>query len=172
MNSMSDLFHEEIPFDYIARIFKIMNQAWWHVFQILTKRSERLSFVSEKLNWSRNIWMGVSVENERYLHRIAHLQTVPASVRFLSLEPLLGPIPNLPLDGIDWVIAGGESGPRSRPVKAEWLRGVRDDCIENKTPFFFKQWGGVWKSRQGRQLDGQIWNEFPRFDDANITKHP
>ncbi|MCI0417246.1 phage Gp37/Gp68 family protein [bacterium] len=161
VNSMSDLFHEEIPFDYIERIFEVMNTAPHHLFQILTKRSERLAEAGTKLRWSHNIWIGVSVESEKYIRRICDIQKVPAFVRFLSLEPLLGPISFLPLDGIHWVIAGGESGPHARPMRIEWIRQIRDNCLNKRVPFFFKQWGGVWKSRTGRMLDGREWDEFP-----------
>jgi protein gp37 len=161
VNSMSDLFHEEVPFNYIAKIFKIMNNSPRHVFQILTKRSERLAAVGANLYWSSNVWMGVSVENQKYTQRIANLTAVPAAIKFLSLEPLIGRINSLPLKGIHWVIAGGESGPQSRSVKAEWIREIRDQCIHQHVPFFFKQWGGVRKSRTGRVLDGKTWDEFP-----------
>lgn len=161
VNSMSDLFHEQVPFNYISKIFEVMNNSPRHIFQILTKRSERLAELGNKFHWSRNVWIGVSVENQHYTHRIADLRIVPACVRFLSLEPLIGPINILPLRGIHWVIAGGESGPRSRSVKPEWIREIRDQCIHDQVPFFFKQWGGVRKSRTGRVLDGKTWDEFP-----------
>lgn len=161
VNSMSDLFHEEIPFTFISRIFEVMNKSRRHTFQILTKRSQRLSEVASKLPWSSNVWIGVSVENQRYTDRISDLRSVPASVRFLSLEPLIGPINTLPLNGIHWVIAGGESGPRARSVSAEWIREIRDQCIREHVPFFFKQWGGIRKSKTGRTLDGKTWDEFP-----------
>jgi protein gp37 len=161
VNSMSDLFHEQVPYSYISRIFDVMNNSSRHVFQILTKRSERLAELGHKLHWSSNIWIGVSVENQQYTYRIADLRGVPASVRFLSLEPLIGPINILSLRGIHWVIAGGESGPRSRSVKPEWIREIRDRCIHDQVPFFFKQWGGVRKSRTGRILDGKTWDQFP-----------
>lgn len=161
VNSMSDLFHSEVPFEFIHDVFQVMEEASWHQFQILTKRADRLAEIWRELPWPENVWMGVSVENQDYVHRISQLQDVPASVRFLSVEPLLGPIPNLPLDGIDWVIAGGESGPGCRPIEADWVREVRDHCQLQRVPFFFKQWGGVQKKRFGRDLDGRTWDEMP-----------
>lgn len=161
VNSMSDLFHENVPEDYIACVFRTMTRAHWHVFQVLTKRAERLEKLAERLPWPRNVWMGVSVESVEYTWRIAHLERVPAAVRFLSVEPLLGPIPRLPLRGIDWVILGGESGPNARPMKAAWAEQIRDRCLRMNVPFFFKQWGGVWKKRTGRVLDGMTWDEMP-----------
>ena len=162
VNSMSDLFHEQVPMEYIQQVFAVMRDARWHTFQILTKRGDRLHVDAEKLEWPPNVWMGVSVESSEYLHRIEQLQTVPAAIRFLSIEPLLGPIPNLILTNIEWVIVGGESGPGARPMEASWVRAIRDRCSEEKVPFFFKQWGGVWKSRQGRILDGRTWDDMPR----------
>lgn len=161
VNSMSDLFHRDVPLEFIQKVFFVMQEASWHQFQILTKRAERLAEVWRDLPWPENVWMGVSVENQDYVHRIYHLREVPSAVRFLSVEPLLGPIQNLPLDGIDWVIAGGESGPGCRPMEADWVRGIRDHCLGQKVPFFFKQWGGVQKSRYGRELDGRTWDEMP-----------
>lgn len=163
VNSMSDLFHEDVPFDYIQRVFDVMLRADWHAFQILTKRAERLVDVSGRLSWPPNVWMGVSVENQDYIWRIEHLQRVPAAVRFLSVEPILGPIPELPLDDVHWVIVGGESGPGARLIKAEWVRDIRDRCLELDVPFFFKQWGGVHKARSGRELDGRTWDQMPRI---------
>jgi protein gp37 len=163
VNSMSDLFHEEIPQEFVRQVFTVMNAAEWHTFQILTKRSQYLSTIAHKVKWSKNIWIGVSVESEQYLHRIQDLISVPATVRFLSLEPLLGPLGHLQLTGIHWVITGGESGPRARAVKAEWLRKIRDECTSQNVPFFFKQWGGVRKSKTGRVLDGVLWNQYPNF---------
>lgn len=162
VNSMSDLFHENIPESFVKRIFSTMASAYWHTFQILTKRSQRLTELAPRFLWTQNIWMGVSVESPRYMTRIADLCEVPASVRFLSIEPLLEPISDLPLDGIDWVIVGGESGPGCRPMKAEWVRRIRNQCKAHKVPFFFKQWGGVKKNRSGRLLDGRTWDEFPQ----------
>jgi len=161
VNSMSDLFHEDVPADYIGAVFQTMEKASWHVFQVLTKRADRLEQLAPRLPWPSNIWMGVSVENADYTGRVRHLQRVPAAVRFLSVEPLLGPIPRLPLSGIHWVIAGGESGPHARPVEPAWIRGIRDQCVARKVPFFFKQWGGVRKKRTGRMLDHRTWDEMP-----------
>jgi protein gp37 len=161
VNSMSDLFHEAIPLDYIRRIFDTMEQAHWHRFQVLTKRAERLVELAGQLPWPANVWIGVSVENERYSPRIDLLRQIPAPVRFLSLEPLLGPFPNLDLTRIHWAIVGGESGPRARAVKREWVVQIRDQCIKQGVPFFFKQWGGVNKKEAGRLLDGTTWEQMP-----------
>jgi protein gp37 len=161
VNSMSDLFHEAVPLSYIRRVFEVMERADWHIFQVLTKRHERLAAMSEQLRWPANVWMGVSVENQDYLGRIDSLRKVPAAVRFLSVEPLLGPIPFLPLMGIHWVIVGGESGPRARPMETEWVCAIRDRCRAKGVPFFFKQWGGVHKAKSGRLLDGKAWDEMP-----------
>jgi protein gp37 len=162
VNSMSDLFHEDVPEDYIRQTFNVMEQAYGHIFQVLTKRAERLAALSLRLRWPSNIWQGVSVENADYVWRIAELRKVPAAVRFLSVEPLLGPIPHLPLDGISWVIVGGESGSGHRPLKAEWVRDVRDQCTRAGVAFFFKQWGGRTPKAGGRLLDGVEWSAFPR----------
>lgn len=161
VNSMSDLFHQDIPFEYLKRVFDTMGKADWHIFQILTKRSERLAVIGKQLYWPENVWMGVSVENDDYKYRISHLTSIQCAVRFLSVEPLLGPISDLPLHGVDWVIAGGESGPGARPMNPEWVRSIRDRCIKARVPFFFKQWGGIHKSRYGRVLDGRTWDEMP-----------
>jgi len=161
VNSMSDLFHEKVPLAYIKRVFRVMNQADWHQFQILTKRAERLEKVSGQLDWSRNIWMGVSVENEEYLDRIDHLRRSGAQVKFLSVEPLLAPLGIVDLGGIDWVIVGGESGPGARPMNHEWVSSIRDQCQQAGVAFFFKQWGGVQKKKTGRSLDGRTWDEMP-----------
>jgi protein gp37 len=168
VNSMSDLFHANVPDDFIERCFDVMHQASQHVFQVLTKRPERAAAMSGQLPWSPNIWMGTSVENQRYTGRIDVLRRIPSIVRFLSVEPLLGPIEELRLDGVHWVIAGGESGPDARPMRPEWVRKVRDCCVNAKIPFFFKQWGaygedGVRRSKKanGRQLDGEVWSEMP-----------
>ncbi len=161
VNSMSDLFHEAVPETFIHRAFEMMVRADWHIFQILTKRSERLAALASHLPWTPNIWQGVSVESARYTNRIKHLRTVPAAVRFLSVEPLLGSIPALPLDDIDWVIVGGESGPGRRPMAAAWAREIRDQCIEAGVPFFFKQWGGRTPKAGGRVLDRKTWDEMP-----------
>lgn len=161
VNSMSDLFHPDVPEPFIRRIFRTMEEADWHEFQILTKRPERLRALAERLPWPENVWMGVSVETEEYLWRVDHLTAVPAAVRFLSLEPLLGPLPSLLLDGIHWVIVGGESGPGARPMDPEWVRELRARCLDQRVPFFFKQWGGTRKARTGRELDGRTWDQFP-----------
>ena len=162
VNSMSDLFHEKVSIVFLQRVFKTMERASWHSFQILTKRSERLRHLAQRLPWPKNVWMGVSVESEEYVSRIDDLRTVPAHVRFLSLEPLLGPLPSLRLDGVDWAIVGGESGPRAREMRPEWVRDLRDQCVAAEVAFFFKQWGGVRKGRTGRVLDGRLWDEFPK----------
>jgi protein gp37 len=161
VNSMSDLFHRDVPTAFIQRVFQTMEQASMHVFQILTKRSDRLRELADGLPWPENVWMGVSVESADYLGRIDDLLSVPASVRFLSVEPLLGPIPDLPLNGIHWVIVGGESGPGARPMKATWVKEIRSACRRAHVPFFFKQWGGVNKKRSGRVLDGRTWDAMP-----------
>jgi protein gp37 len=161
VNSMSDLFHEKVPFSFIKAAFETMEKAHWHVFQILTKRSKQLVKLAPKLYWPSNVWMGVTVESQKYTFRIDDLLKVPAAIRYLSIEPFLTPFSELTLDDIDWVIVGGESGPRSRIMKAEWVRLIRDMCVKDKIPFFFKQWGGVNKTRNGRLLDGRIWHEFP-----------
>jgi len=163
VNSMSDLFHEEVPDQFIFSVFDIMRQANWHCFQILTKRSERLLELSPQLPWMPHIWMGVSVENQDYAFRIDHLRKTGAEVKFLSLEPLLGQIPNLHLEGIDWLIVGGESGPRSRAMEASWVINIRNQCQEANTPFFFKQWGGANKKKAGRELEGRTWDEMPEL---------
>ena len=161
VNSMSDMFHRDIPTEFIQRCFETMRKASQHTFQILTKRPERVVELASDLPWSSNVWMGTSVESADYTGRIHELQRVPAKVRFLSVEPLLGPIPQLPVRDIGWVIVGGESGPGARPMDADWVRQIRNRCIRYDVPFFFKQWGGVQKSRTGRILDGRTWDEFP-----------
>jgi len=161
VNSMSDLFHKDVPLEFIQRVFDVMNRAHWHQFQVLTKRSERLLEISSYLNWTDNIWMGVSVENADYTFRIEHLRKTKAKIKFLSVEPLLGALPKINLKGINWVIVGGESGPGARPLEREWVVGVRDQCLKAKVPFFFKQWGGVQKKKAGRLLDGKTWDQMP-----------
>ena len=161
VNSMSDLFHADVPPSFIQRIFEVMREADWHQFQVLTKRSERLLELGPFLKWEPHIWMGVSVENEKYTFRIDHLRRTGARVKFLSLEPLLGPLPRLDLRDINWVIVGGESGPGARPVDPNWVRDIRQQCLLAAVPFFFKQWGGFAKSRTGRMLDGRTWDEMP-----------
>lgn len=161
VNSMSDLFHEDVPDDFIFKVFKVMLQAPQHSFQILTKRPYRLSLMSDLLPWPHNIWMGVTVENADTLFRIDHLRQTNAHIKFLSMEPLLGPIQHADLSGIDWVIVGGESGPGARPMHIEWVREIRSMCHESHIPFFFKQWGGTNKKKAGRILDGRTWDEVP-----------
>ena len=161
VNSMSDLFHKDVPVEFVLRVFDVMNRAHWHQFQILTKRSDRLLELSPQLPWSNNIWMGVSVENEEYSFRIDHLRNSNARIKFLSLEPLLGPLPRLRLNGIDWVIVGGESGPGARPMDQEWVIDIRNQCLQAEVPFFFKQWGGFNKKKAGRKLEGRTWDEMP-----------
>jgi protein gp37 len=161
VNSMSDLFHEQVPTEFIQRIFDAMRRAHWHSYQVLTKRSKRLREMDRGIDWRDNVWMGVSVENADYTFRIDDLRATHAKVQFLSLEPLLGPLPDLDLAGIDWVIVGGESGPGARPMSADWVRDIRDQCQAVGIRFFFKQWGGVNKKRAGRDLDGRKWSEMP-----------
>jgi protein gp37 len=161
VNSMSDLFHDNVPDDYILQVFDVMSRADWHQYQILTKRPERLITLDSKLPWNENIWMGVSVESAPYKKRIDLLRKTGAHIRFLSLEPLLGPFGKLNLKGIQWVIVGGESGPGARPMKEEWVLEIRDQCRQAKVPFFFKQWGGVNKKKTGRVLRGRTWDQMP-----------
>jgi len=161
VNSMSDLFHEEIPLSFVRETFEVMRRARQHVFQVLTKRSERLADLAAHLAWPDNVWLGVTVEHADYLARIDLLRSTPAALRFLSLEPLLGPLPRLDLQGIDWVIVGGESGPGARPLRKEWVLEIRDQCLDAEVPFFFKQWGGTRKAKAGRVLDGQLWDGMP-----------
>lgn len=162
VNSMSDLFHQKVPVEYIRRVFDTMSTADWHQYQILTKRSGRLLALNSELEWKPNIWMGVSVESQGYTFRIDHLRMTGAHIKFLSLEPLLGPLRDLNLAGIDWVIVGGESGPRSRPMDRNWVLDIRDQCTRANIPFFFKQWGGVRKKAAGRMLEGKTWDELPQ----------
>lgn len=164
VNSMADLFHERVPVRFIQEVFEVMSMARHHTFQILTKRSDRLLELARLLPWPDNVWMGVTVENADYTFRITHLCRTPARVKFLSIEPMLGPIPGLDLTQIDWVIVGGESGPKARPMRAGWVREIRDQCATSATPFFFKQWGGVNKKKAGRELDGKTWDEIPEAD--------
>jgi protein gp37 len=161
VNSMSDLFHEEVPLDYIQRVFDVMRRAHWHRFQVLTKRADRLADLRSELDWAPNIWMGVSVESDTYRGRIDALRSTAALTKFLSLEPLLGPLHGLDLRDIQWVIVGGESGPGARPMDSAWATDLRDQCRRAKVPFFFKQWGGTNKKQAGRILDGRTWDEMP-----------
>ncbi len=161
VNSMSDLFHEDIPTEYIRQVFDVMNFANWHTYQVLTKRAERLSELAPALNWPDNVWMGVTVENADCIHRIDYLRDVPAAVRFLSMEPLLSAVENMDLNNIDWVIVGGESGPGARPIEKEWVTSIKDQCRIADVPFFFKQWGGINKKKTGRLLDDREYSEMP-----------
>src|ERR1051326_2606371 len=161
VNSMSDLFHDHVPEDFIRRVLITAAKSPWHSYQILTKRARRLGRLAPRLSWPDNVWQGVSIENDQYVWRADYLRQVPAAVRFLSIEPLLGPVTNLSLDGIHWVIVGGESGPRARTMSPEWVRLLRDQCIQADVPFFFKQWGGRFPKAGGRELDGREWNEMP-----------
>jgi protein gp37 len=163
VNSMSDLFHKDVPVEFIQQVFDVMRRGSWHRFQVLTKRSERLLELDHLIDWPTNVWMGVSVETQDYACRIDHLRATSACVKFLSLEPLLGPLPSLRLSKIDWVIAGGESGPGARTMQPEWVTDIRDQCLNAQVPFFFKQWGGVNKKRAGRQLDGRTWDDLPHL---------
>ncbi len=161
VNSMSDLFHKDVPVDFVQRVFDVMRRADWHIFQILTKRADRLEELSPEIDWPANVWMGVSVETEKYVFRIDHLRRTAAKTKFLSLEPLLGPLHGLNLNDINWAIVGGESGPGARPIDQAWVTDIRDQCLAAKVPFFFKQWGGVQKKRAGRLLQGRTWDEMP-----------
>jgi len=162
VNSMSDLFHEDVPTAFIQEVFRIMSLSSMHQFQILTKRSKRLKEMNSTLMWTKNIWIGVSVENSDYVSRIDDLRGTTGNIKFLSLEPLLGPLPDLNLTGIDWIIVGGESGPKARTIKEEWVIDIKNQCKKEKIPFFFKQWGGVNKKKNGRRLKGKIWDEIPK----------
>lgn len=161
VNSMSDLFHEDVPLEFIQKVFDTMDRAKQHHFQVLTKRSKRLVRLNSKLQWSENVWMGVSVENEDYTDRIDDLRKTGAHVKFLSLEPLIGPLPNLELEKIDWVIVGGESGPGARPIEESWVTDIKDQCEQISVPFFFKQWGGKRKKKDDRVLSGKTWDDLP-----------
>lgn len=161
VNSMSDLFHEKVSVGFIQKVFEVMRGASWHTFQVLTKRSDRLRDISPSIDWPQNVWMGVSVENQKYIQRIDDLRLTQAKIKFLSLEPLLGPLTDLTLNGINWVIVGGESGPGARQMEEEWVLEIRDRCLQARVPFFFKQWGGFNKKKNGRLLQGQTWNMLP-----------
>ena len=169
VNSMSDLFHKDVPFDFIEQIFDVMSRASHHRFQVLTKRSERLLELSPNLTWPDNVWMGVTVEAADYLSRLDDLRQTDAIIKFVSLEPLLGPIPQINLEAVDWVIAGGESGPGARPMHPDWPTDIRDQCLAANTPFFFKQWGGTNRKKTGRILDGRIWGDMPK---EGIVREP
>ncbi|MFA5592703.1 MAG: phage Gp37/Gp68 family protein [Micavibrio sp.] len=166
VNSMSDLFHKDVPDKFIMKVFKTMNEAHWHQFQVLTKRPERVLEMNERLNWTPNIWMGTSVENEDYTDRIDYLRQTSAYIKFLSLEPLLGPLKKLKLSNIDWVIVGGESGWKARPMEPEWVLDIKRQCKKRKVPFFFKQWGGTNKKKAGRLLEGRTWDEMPKLPEV------
>lgn len=161
VNSMSDLFHAKVPLAFIQGVFDVIADTPQHTYQVLTKRSLRLRRLADQLPWPTNLWMGVSIENTRVVSRVDHLRHVPAAVRFLSCEPLLGPLDEIDLEGIGWVITGGESGPNYRPMHLEWARGLRDACKQADVPFFFKQWGGRTPKALGRMLDGELWDEMP-----------
>ncbi len=161
VNSMSDLFHKDVPDEFVLDIFSTMRQAKQHQYQILTKRTERLVELSPELPWQENIWMGVTVESAEYKYRIDYLRYTRSNIKFLSLEPLLADLEELNLDEIDWVIVGGESGPKARPMNIDWVRNIREQCLTQNVPFFFKQWGGINKKKTGRLLDGETWNEMP-----------
>lgn len=164
VNSMSDLFHKDVSLSFIKKVFNIMNQTPWHTYQILTKRAERLADISDKLSWGKNIWIGVSVENADFKFRIDLLRKIKAKIKFISFEPLIGCVNKLCLKGIDWVIVGGESGPNARYMSSDWVCSIRDQCLVQKTPFFFKQWGGVKKKAAGRLLEGRTWDEMPSLE--------
>jgi protein gp37 len=170
VNSMSDLFHEDVPEAFIRRVFDVMARADWHQFQVLTKRHERLAGIGPTLPWPAHVWAGVSIESARFVHRADALRKVPAAVRFISAEPLLGPLDGLDLEGIHWLIAGGESGPAHRPAKAEWFRELRAQCQAAGVPFFFKQWGGRYPKHRGRVLDGRMWSEYPIAFAGELTQ--
>lgn len=170
VNSMSDLFHARVPREFVQQVFEVMVSTPRHTYQILTKRAVRLARLAPELPWPGNVWMGVSVENSSELARVDHLRAVPAAVRFVSAEPLLGPLDGLDLTGIRWLIAGGESGPRARPVRPEWVRDLRDRCLTADTAFFFKQWGGRTPKAGGRELDGRTWDEYPEPATAAVTE--
>lgn len=171
VNSMSDLFHDGVPLEFIAKVFCTMVDTPQHTYQVLTKRAERAEELAPSLPWPKNVWLGVSVENEDYTYRIDHLRRTPAAIKFLSLEPLLGPLDKLNLKGIDWAIAGGESGPAARPMPIEWVRSIRDQCTRAGVAFHFKQWGGVNKKRTGRTLDGRTWDELPTLRRRKKDQH-
>ena len=168
VNSMSDLFHRDVPKIFIKKVFDVMNRASIHTFQILTKRAERLAELSDELSWSKNIWMGVSIENEKYKSRIDCLRYTEANVKFISFEPLIGSVGKVNLKNIDWAIVGGESGPGARYMDSLWVKDIRDQCLEQKVPFFFKQWGGVNKKKAGRRLEGRTWDEMPKPESAGV----
>jgi protein gp37 len=166
---MSDLFHARVRTDFIASVFEVMQNTPQHTYQILTKRSKRLARLAPNLPWPKNVWIGVSVESSEQFGRIHDLASIPAVVRFLSCEPLLGPLWKIPLSHVDWVIAGGESGSKARPVDPEWVRDLRDSCLNSSTPFFFKQWGGIRAKSGGRTLDGKTWDDMPTSSARDVS---
>jgi protein gp37 len=170
VNSMSDLFHKDVPLEFIKKVFKVMNDTPHHTYQVLTKRAQRLEELASELIWTPNIWMGVSIENEQLLFRLDHLRNTPARVKFVSAEPLIGPLPNMDLNGIHQVIVGGESGPKSRPIEKSWVVDIKNQCEFHSTSFFFKQWGGVHKKDAGRLLDGLEYNEYPVVENPSPIK--
>lgn len=163
VNSMSDLFHKEVPVEFIKKVFGVMNEAHWHIFQVLTKRDKRLKKIAPKLSWSKNIWQGVTVENQNNIERIHVLSEINSKVKFVSFEPLLGPIDTntIPFENLDWIIVGGESGNNARTIKKEWVINIRNACLENEVAFFFKQWGGKYRKKNGRSLEGKVWDQYP-----------
>jgi len=169
VNSMSDLFHGDVPIEYVQQVFDVMRRAHWHTFQVLTKRADRLLALDPLIKWPPNVWMGVSVENDLYTLRINHLRETHAAVKFLSIEPLLGPLPDLDLRKMDWVIVGGESGPGARPMDSAWVSDIRDQSQRAGVAFFFKQWGGVNKKRSGREFEGRTWNEMPNREMRRVS---
>lgn len=160
--SMSDIFHKDVPDEFILKLFEVMNKAHWHTFQVLTKRAERISELNDKINWTNNIWLGTTVEDTKVLNRIDHLRHSSAYIKFLSIEPLLENIDNMNLKNIDWVIVGGESGPKARPIKEEWVKNIQEQCKSSNVPFFFKQWGGKNKKKAGRLLNNKTYDEMPK----------
>lgn len=164
VNSMSDLFHKEVPLTFIEKVFEVIRKSDNHIFQVLTKRARRLAKLAPKLDWPKNLWMGVSIENQDYVWRIGCLRQTPSSTKFISVEPLIGSVGKLPLKDVDWVIVGGESGPNARPMRKQWVKDVRDQCIKTNTSFFFKQWGGSTSKANGRTLEGRTWDEMPKHE--------
>lgn len=169
VNSMGDLFHKDVPIEFIRKVFKTMERANWHVYQLLTKRSERMLSLAPKLPWPENVWMGVTCETSDYIYRMQHLQQVPSAIRFVSMEPLLGPIGNFPVKNIDWIILGGESGPGARPMDKRWVIEIKDRCNKYSIPFFFKQWGGTRRQENGCLLDGMLYQETPSYSKPEIS---
>jgi len=168
VNSMSDLFHRKVTKTFIKKVFDVMNKASMHTFQVLTKRADRLAELSDELTWGKNIWMGVSIENDKYKDRIDCLRYTEANVKFISFEPLIGSIGKVNLRNIDWVIVGGESGPGARYMDPDWVTDIRDQCVKQKVPFFFKQWGGTNKKKTGRKLEGKYWDQVPNIEMAEV----